>query len=268
MNQELKHSFSERNEILLGQEGMDTLKHASVAVLGLGGVGGACALDLVRSGVGHLHVLDFDLVAVSNLNRLAYGYQWNVGMEKVRAFSRAALAINPDLRIESFGSLVGQDTRPEDLPRADIWVDAIDTLNAKVGVLAFLLQEKYPFISSTGMGGRMDPAQVRLGEFWKVQVDPLAREVRNRLRRRGVSGSFPCVHSTEVPALPAELSPEEEMAHRARQESWAQKPEGVPPGRLRRRQGTMPFVPQTAGHLLASWVVRRLLGLVPPWPNQ
>ncbi|MGB4586485.1 MAG: ThiF family adenylyltransferase, partial [Rectinemataceae bacterium] len=96
-----KHRFSDRMEILIGEAGISALASAWVAVYGLGGVGAACAMDLVRAGVGHLRVIDFDTVDLTNLNRLYFGYASTVGIAKTEAFLRFAREVNPAVKIEA-----------------------------------------------------------------------------------------------------------------------------------------------------------------------
>jgi len=253
--------FRERNLILIEQPGLERLAGAHVALFGLGGVGGACAVDLVRSGVGRLSVMDFDTVAASNLNRLAYATLDDVGIPKPKAFTAFASRINPQIQIEYMQGMMGAASTMADIPQADFYIDAIDTLNAKVCLLCLLLEMGKPFIASTGMGGRLDPLQLSIGDFWQVQGDPLGFEVRNRLRRRGMQQPFPCIWSREAPLAPQEPSTAEVALHEQRRTRYAETGEGLPPGRIRRKQGTMPFVPQAAGHALASYAVRKLLAM-------
>jgi tRNA A37 threonylcarbamoyladenosine dehydratase len=242
-------SFNDRNRIILGEAGLARLSRARVAVYGLGGVGGACALDLVRSGVGSILVFDFDTVDESNLNRLAYGFRSCLGLSKAEALKRAALDINPQAEVSCVGGFISGNDAAASLPAGmDAAVDAIDSLNPKVMLVKALLDSGKPFVSVQGMGGRIAPERVKRGRLSESSGCPLARELRNRLRRLGCSLDFEAVWSDEkpVPPIPA--------AHSAPDEA-------VPPskGRPRMIQGSLPFVPQTAGHLAASIIVRLLI---------
>ena len=240
-------SFRERTRILLGDEGMKALSSASVAVYGLGGVGGAAAMDLVREGIGRLVVLDFDVIQESNLNRLYFAYGRDVGRPKAEVFAERAREINPEIEVvarKDFMSGAGA----AGLVAADcaVHLDCVDSLNAKVNLLIALAAIGRPFASSLGTAGRTDPTRLRLGSIEASRGCPLAREVRNRLRRRGVALDFPAVWSDEppVPPVPRPSGPEEAQ---------------LIPGRIRGLQGSGPSVPQTAGHYLAAWATSILL---------
>lgn len=228
---------------------MALLGRASVAVYGLGGVGAACAMDLVRSGVGRIVALDFDDVAESNLNRLYFGYRDVLGMPKAEAFARAALLVNPAVVVEALPRFLPGDGEAAFLASGcAVHLDCIDSLNPKVNLLSSLAAAGFDFAASLGTAGRLDPARLRFGPIGLSRGCPLGREVRNRLRRRGVTLGFPAVWSDEPPVPPVE------------------RPEGAleaqtAPGRIRKLQASAPFVPQAAGHFLASWAVRRILGL-------
>jgi tRNA A37 threonylcarbamoyladenosine dehydratase len=242
-------SFTERTRIVLGDEGMDRLAAASVAVYGLGGVGAACAMDLVRAGVGRVVALDFDEVAESNLNRLYFGYRDVLGMQKTEAFRRAALLVNPEVRVEALPRFFsGEDAAGAVAPGCDVHLDCIDSLNPKINLLAALSAAGVDFAASLGTAGRLDPGRLRMGPVGESRGCPLAREVRNRLRRRGVALDFPAVWSDEPAVAPVERPAGRENLQTA-------------PGRIRKMQGSAPFVPQAAGHFLASWAVRKILGL-------
>ena len=243
--------FEDRLRIVIGDEGLARLAAARVCVYGLGGVGAACAMDLVRSGVGTVVAVDFDEVQESNLNRLYFGYRDQVGRQKTEVFAEFAHRVNPAVRIEPRASfLSGEGAAAAVEPGCSAHVDAIDSLNPKVNLLAALAARGEAYVSAMGTAGRLAPERLRLGSFWESSGCPLAREVRNRLRRLGATADFPAVWSDEPPARP--LPPEAAGSDAAR---------GAPPGRARAVQGSAPFVPQAAGHLAASWVVRRILGL-------
>lgn len=245
-------AFDDRTRILIGDEGAARLAAARVCVFGLGGVGAAAALDLARAGVGNLVVVDFDTVAESNLNRLAFGYADAVGRPKVEAFAEAAARVNPGVRVETAGVIVHGSEAAQAVPAGcDFYLDCIDTLNPKVNLLVALLEKKLPFASSMGTAGRLAPERLKVGPIWESDGCPLARLVRNRLRRRGfgreTGASFACVWSDEPPVPPA------------MPEGGAIPGQTVDGVRVRAVQGSAPFVPQAAGHILASLAVRALL---------
>lgn len=252
--------FSDRTRILLGDEGLDILAGARVAVYGLGGVGAACALDLVRAGVGSLHVVDFDVVETSNLNRLAFGTIPLVGTPKTQAFAETALLINPEVRIETASRFFsGEEAESVIDAPSDIHADCIDSLNAKANLIAALGRQGRIFIASMGTAGRLAPERLVLGSFSRSSGCPLARSVRGRLRRMGIDLDFPAVWSDEPAVKPV---PREGLQIPATDIDGAGTPSAdpaAPRGRQRLVQGSAPFVPQAAGHIMASWIVRRLI---------
>ena len=284
--------FDERTRILLGNAGAERLAAARICVFGLGGVGAAAAMDLVRVGVGTLVVVDFDTVQESNLNRLYFGYRNTIGQAKTDVFTEVALQINPGIHIEKLNSLVRGAEVAQRIPEGcDYYVDCIDTLNPKVNLIAELLRRGLPFASSMGTAGRMAPERLKAGSLWDSAGCPLAQKVRQRLKRMGYG---PPLGRSErraawVAAAEAKGSPEEggtapgqektgtspalEIMRKAILCVWSDEPPVAPalpadgslPGqvvggeRVRAVQGSGPFVPQAAGHLLASLVVRAIL---------
>jgi tRNA A37 threonylcarbamoyladenosine dehydratase len=239
--------FADRTRILVGDEGLDRLARATVAVYGLGGVGAACAMDLVRVGVGRVIALDFDEVRDSNLNRLYFGYLDTVGTNKAEAFAAFARRVNPECAVEARHSFMSGATAAASVVEAcDFHLDCIDSLAPKISLIAELVRRGLPLAACTGTAGRLDPSRLRAGSLWDSSGCPLARETRNRLRRLGVDGPILAVWSDEPPVPPLPPDPEEATDL---------------PGRPRATQGSAPFVPQAAGHLMASLATRFLLGV-------
>jgi len=243
-------SFTDRTRILLGDEAVKLLAASRVCVFGLGGVGAACSLDLVRAGVGNLIVVDFDILQESNLNRVTFAYRENLNMAKTEAFREAASRVNPEVRVETIGSLVRGSEAAESIPDGCVYyLDAIDTLNPKTNLIIALIERNARFASCLGTAGRVAPERLRLSSIWESHGCPLAQKLRNRLRRQGVTRDLPAVWSDEHPVPPA--LPED-----------GTRPGDVLEGvRVRAVQGSGPFVPQAAGHILASVAVRAILGI-------
>jgi len=262
----MKSNFSDRMKILVGEEGFSALGAAKVAVYGLGGVGAACAMDLVRAGVGNLYVVDFDTIDASNLNRLYFGYESSIGEAKVDAFARYARDINPAVSIRSTRVFFSGDGAHAIVDAAsDIHADCIDSLNPKVNLLAELCRKRCVFIASMGTAGRLAPERLKLGNFWSTAGCPLARSVRVRLRHLGIPENFPVVWSDEPPVQPISPAAAAEFLKKAEAvgETVLQDAGSpvlpTPYGRQRMVQGSAPFVPQAAGHIIASWIVRKIL---------
>lgn len=257
--------FDDRTKILVGDAGSRALADSRVCVFGLGGVGATAAMDLVRAGVGALVVVDFDTIAESNLNRLYFGYADQVGRPKIDVFREFARLVNPDIRVEAIGAIVrGAEAAGMIPPGCDFYLDCIDTLNPKTNLMAALARAGMPFASSMGTAGRLAPERLRVGSLWDTHDCPLSTLVRKRMRRLGF-------RPATVGRSDAEPSPESIPAEF--QCVWTDEP-AVPPAmptdgsipgdtvdgeRVRAVQGSGPFVPQAAGHILASLAVRRIL---------
>jgi len=264
----MSQGFRSRTAILLGDEGMDALNKASVAIYGLGGVGAACAMDLVRAGVGRLYVVDFDRVEESNLNRLYFGYRGSIGQAKTEAFSRFAREINPSVSvIERRLFFSGNDAQEIIDPGSEYHADCVDSLNAKANLLAQLCRQGLTFISSMGTAGRLEPERLKLGCIWETSGCPLAKSLKTRLKHMGITTDITAVWSDETPVKPVALSRDSAGASSSdsNEQTFGSATSALmdgsfaPRGRERLTQGSSPFVPQAAGHIMAAWIVRRIV---------
>ncbi|MBQ9417613.1 MAG: tRNA threonylcarbamoyladenosine dehydratase [Bacteroidales bacterium] len=197
-----------RTERLVGQEAMARLRQARVLLFGVGGVGSWAAEGLVRSGVGHLMLVDADRVSVSNINRQLMATTLTVGQPKVEALRQRLLAINPQADIVARQELYCRDTAAS-FPLADYHyiVDAIDSLSAKMELIVNATDRSLGIdgwrpvlLSSMGAALKMDPTAIRVSEFWEVDGCPLAAALRRKMRRtkRFPGRKFRCVWSPEV----------------------------------------------------------------------
>ena len=193
-----------RTQMLLGQEGMERLKQATVMVIGLGAVGGYALEALARSGIGHLILVDFDRFDETNINRQILALDSTVGKLKTEVAAVRAREINPSCQVEIKNIFVDKDNLADIFTdRPDFVVDAIDSLSAKCALLEFLWQEKIEFISSMGAALKTNPADITLSTLDKTQNCALARKVRHQLKGRGVNlAEIPCVYSKEQLRLP------------------------------------------------------------------
>ena len=200
----LDGTFFDRLGLLMGAEAVDAFKRLRVAVFGVGGVGGWCAESLVRSGVGHLMIVDSDRVCASNVNRQVMATSRTVGQMKVEALRERLLEINPDAEISAVARVYSAETADTfDLGSFDYVVDAIDSMRAKAHLInAVTRLERPTLVSSMGAARKTDPFRIRQSEFWKVQGDGLARALRRRFRQLGEfpAKKFTCVWSDELPA--------------------------------------------------------------------
>lgn len=192
----------DRAELLLGKKKMEQLRRTRVILFGVGGVGSWCAEALVRTGIGHLTIVDPDLVAPSNINRQLPATTLTVGRPKVEVMAEHLREINPDCEIIARRERYGAETEAEfPLDGFDYVIDAIDSVADKA--LLILRATSTPgvtLLSSMGAARKLDPTRVRVAEFWQVKGCPLAAALRSRFKRLGVypRRKFKCVFSDEV----------------------------------------------------------------------
>ncbi len=193
------HAQFHRSALLIGEAALAALARTRVILFGVGGVGSWCAEALVRSGVGHLTIVDSDLVCVTNINRQVQATHATVGQSKTEVLRARLLTINPDADIVAIASAYTPETRERfALGDYDYVLDAIDSLANKVDLIVSALQAGVTLYAAMGAACKLDPTAVRVASIWKTVGCPLARLVRHELRRRGVDGDFPCVYSAEV----------------------------------------------------------------------
>lgn len=185
-----------RTEILLGQKAMQRLKSVRVAIVGLGGVGGHIAESLARSGVGALYLVDADVVEQSNLNRQLFATKDTVGMDKVEA-ARVRLEQVSDSEITVNKIFVTEQTVEAALDcKLDFVVDAIDSLQGKVALIEYCKAKNIPILCCMGAGNKLDPTAFRVADISKTEQCPLARRLRQELRKRNIR-DVSVVFSTE-----------------------------------------------------------------------
>jgi len=248
-----------RTELIFGEAGMSRLYRASVAVFGIGGVGGYAVEALVRSGVGRVDLFDDDKICVTNLNRQLHATRKTVGMYKVDAAKERVLEINPDCVVNTFKVFyLPENAQETDLTPYDYIIDAIDTVSGKLELVMRATENNIPIISSMGAGNKVDAAALEVADIYDTQVCPLARVMRTELRKRGVPG-LKVVYSQE-----AALTPQGDM--RASCKTDCVCPPGVTRNCTHRRQipGSNAFVPCAAGLIIAGEVAKDLAGLTTP----
>jgi tRNA threonylcarbamoyladenosine dehydratase len=236
-----------RSELLLGEVALARLAAARVTVFGLGGVGSFAVEALARAGVGHLRLVDHDVVGPSNLNRQLYALRSTLGRPKAEVAAERVRDINPDCDVDPRITFIHTDTLPDLLtPRPDVMIDAIDSMSCKVALMRTAHERGIPILSAMGAGGRLDSSQLRVGDLSHTRLCPLAARVRKELRKHGISSGIRCVYSLEPadnkrPANPVDIEP-----HRG-------------PGRQRRPVGTISYMPAMVGLKVAEEVLRLLL---------
>ncbi len=231
-----------RVKSLLGQEKLDKLKNSSVALFGVGGVGGYTAEALIRSGVGALTVFDNDTIALSNINRQIVATTKVVGEEKVSVIKDRLLLINPDAKITAVKTFyLPENAVNYPLDGFDYVIDAIDTVSAKIELIKRAKQAGVPIISCMGTGGKLDISALKVADIEKTKGCPLARVMRRELKNRNIKG-VKVVYSEEQPTLLSEQVESTQIKDNGR----------VAPA-------SMIFVPATAGLMLAKEVVTDLI---------
>lgn len=232
-----------RTRLLLGNDAMETLKNARVAIFGLGGVGGYVVEALARSGVGALELIDHDTISITNLNRQLLATAETVGMDKAEAAAQRVRAINPEIDARAVKMFYGPDTAHLfDFSRYDYVVDAIDTVTGKLALVQAAQTAGTPIISSMGTGNKLDPTRFQIADISKTSVCPLARIMRKECAKRGIK-HLKVLFSTEdpIPSDPDAISLEE-----------------LPEGR-RALPGSVAFVPSVAGLIIAGEVIKDLI---------
>ena len=224
-----------RTALLLGEEGVQKLKKAHVAVFGVGGVGGYAVEALARSGVGAFTLIDPDKVSESNLNRQIVALHSTIGQYKTVAAKNRVLDINPDCRVETKEIFYLPENEEIDFSSFDYVVDAVDTVSAKLAIIQRAKEANVPVISAMGAGNKLDPTRFEVSDIAKTTVCPLARVMRRELKKRGID-HVKVVYSKEEPQ-PAKAIDEE-----------TGKP--IP--------ASVAFVPSVAGLILASEVIKDL----------
>ena len=242
-----------RTELLLGKEAMEKLANSRVAVFGIGGVGGYTVEALVRSGVGTIDIIDDDKVCLTNINRQIYATRKTVGKYKVDVAEERILEINPDAKVNKFRTFYTPETSEQfDFKNYDYVVDAIDTVTGKIELVMKAKETNTPIICSMGAGNKLDPTAFEVADIYKTSVCPLARVMRQELKKRGIK-KLKVVYSKEQP-----MTPVEDMAISCKAHCIC------PPGTKRkctaRRQvpGSTAFVPAVVGLIIAGEVVKDL----------
>lgn len=274
----MQHAFS-RFEMLVGAQAVEKLKSSRIAVFGVGGVGSFVVEGLARSGVGRFVIVDDDLICLTNLNRQLHATTKTLGRPKVEVVKERILDINPKAEVvthrlfylpETAGTLLDGDI--------DYIVDAIDTVTAKIDLVLRAKDKGIPIISSMGTGNKFDPTRLRITDISKTSIDPLARVMRKELRNRGVT-TLKVLFSDEIPSKTREIyrtrdgdKCDKDAAYAGISSADISKNIGLSCedtcstdgqnnyANRRNMPGSTAFVPPTAGLIIASEVVRDLLG--------
>lgn len=226
-----------RTERLLGQEGMEKLAASTVAIFGIGGVGSFVAEGLARAGVGHLVLIDNDVICLSNINRQIHATADTVGKRKTEAMRERILGINPEAVVDRIDDFYlpenGEKFFRQDY---DYVADAIDTITGKIHLVLQCHERGIPIICSMGAGNKLEPARFEVADIYDTSVDPIARIMRKKLKEH------------RIPHLKVVYSKEKPIAAGS----------GDPAG-TRAVPGSISFVPSVAGLIMAGEIVRDLI---------
>ena len=190
-----------RTEQLLGSEALERISQKRVIIFGVGGVGSWCAESLIRTGIGHLTIVDADCVCTTNINRQLMATTLTVGRPKVEALRERLLTINPKADILALQKIFSLETAGEfHLDDYDYIIDAIDSLKDKATLILQACQTNAVLYASMGAALKIDPTRIHVAEFWKIEGDPLARALRKKFKhlQQFPERKFLCVYSDEL----------------------------------------------------------------------
>lgn len=242
------HQFS-RTELAIGPEGLEIMKNSTVAVLGIGGVGGMAVEALARSGIGRLILIDKDTVDITNVNRQIHALTTTVGQKKADLMVDRVKLINPECEAIALNMFYTEETYEELFKlNPDYVLDASDTIIYKVHLIKECLARGIPMISCMGAANKMDPTRFQVADISKTKMDPIARIIRQKLRKEGINKGVKVVFSTEEP-----MKPRQDVTDKI-------VPENAPDRRKAKQPpASNSFVPPVAGLIMVSVAVRDLL---------
>ena len=243
-----------RTRMLIGEQAMERLSNSTVAVFGIGGVGGHTVEALIRSGVGRIAIIDDDKICLTNLNRQIIATRDTVGRNKVDVMAERIKSINPKAEVEAHQTFYGPDVAEQfDFSNYDYIVDAVDTVTAKLDLVKQANAANVPIISSMGAANKMDPTAFEVTDIYKTQNDALARVMRRELRKLGIE-KLKVVYSNETARKPIENAADDCNKN-------CICPADVQRTCAKRRQipASNAFVPGTAGLILAGCVITDLV---------
>ena len=228
--EEFQHKFS-RLEKLIGKEKINILKNTSVLILGVGGVGGYVVESLARSGIGTLILVDFDIIDITNINRQIIALDSTIGLKKVDVLEKRIKDINENCQVIKVDKLIDKNNINELFKyKFDYLVDACDSVPTKEQVIIECLKRNINFISSMGTGNKFDPSKLEICDIRKTYNDPLAKIIRKFVKDSKINKKVTVLSSTELPVKLHDKTP-----------------------------GSTSFVPPSAGLLIASYIVRKII---------
>ena len=236
-------NWLERTELLIKSEGIEKLKSANILIVGLGGVGSFAAEFIARSGVGKMTIVDADIFDVTNINRQLPALQSTIGKPKAEVLANRLKDINPQLQLTVLVEFLSPERAFELVtPEFDYVLDCIDSISPKLNLIIASRRKKVKLISSMGAGGVLDPSKVKVSDIKNTRDCPLARNIRKRLKKEGITSGFKAVFSTEV-------APKDTM----------QQTDGT--NYKKSFYGTISYMPAAFGLYAAATVINHLLDM-------
>ena len=222
----------DRLELLIGKDNINKIKSTKVLIVGVGGVGGECALSLIRSGIENITIVDFDKVDISNINRQVVAFHSTIGKKKVDVLENIIKDINPKCKVSKYDLFLNKENIKEILDKEspDFIIDCCDSKETKKEIIKESLNRSINFISSMGTGNKMDPSLLEITDIRKTNNDPLARIFRKWVKDEKIKDKIPVLCSKEVPIHSGNVV------------------------------ASNSFVPNSAGLLISSYVIRKIIG--------
>ena len=230
-----------RTEMLIGNDGMEKLNNAKVAVFGLGGVGSFVCEGLARSGVGNFILVDYDKIDESNINRQLIATVKTIGKYKVDLMKERILEINPNANVEVYKEFYMSDSKTDIITKdLSYAVDCVDTIMAKIAIICNCNAIDVPVISSMGTGNKLDPSMFEVADIYETSVCPLARIMKKDLRKRNIE-KLKVVYSKENPINTNDCAINQNRKYKVK--------------------GSISFVPSVAGLIIAGEVIKDIAGI-------
>ncbi len=242
-----------RFSMLIGDEGIEILKKSNVIVFGIGGVGSYIVESFARSGIGNITMVDFDEISESNINRQLHSLHSTIGRSKVEVMRERLLDINPECNIKLIKEMVINNINEIlNAEKYDFVIDAIDVISSKINLIEYCLENNIPIISSMGFGNKMHPEMIEIAKIEKTSICPMARMVRKILKKKNLTG-LTVAFSKEPNLVPNKSDTfKYELPTEFRENNDI--PRKITPG-------SNAFVPGTAGFIISSYVIRKLLNM-------
>jgi tRNA threonylcarbamoyladenosine dehydratase len=249
----MEDQFS-RIRLTFGNENLQKLAQSRVIIFGIGGVGSYVAEALARSGIGAIDVVDNDKICLSNINRQLYALHSTLGKDKVDVAEQRIHDINPECKVTKHKIFfMPENSAQFDFSQYDYIVDCIDTVTGKLEIITKAKESKTPVISCMGAGNKVDPTKLQVADISRTSVCPLARVMRNELKKRRIK-RLKCVFSTEK-VIPPQC---ENVAENEKPDEKCAPTTEKKRGLKKQTPGSNAFVPSVAGLMIAAEVVKDL----------